>query len=206
MPLETWIGFSIATSILILMPGPSIMLTVAHATQHGTRRAMVTLSGICLACIIHVLVAAAGIGWLMGLAADWFEIFRWAGVAYLVYLGIQQWRAPVEEGEGNGQTPGSRRSLFMQGLLITLANPKVLAFYAAFFPQFVDPALPAAPQFTILGVTYVIIAVGLTGCYGVLAGRVAGLLRGRRNIVIKNRIVAAVLIGAGMLLAGARRG
>jgi homoserine/homoserine lactone efflux protein len=206
MPLDSWIGFSIATTILILMPGPSIMLTVAHATAHGARQAMFTVGGAGLACIIHVLICAAGIGWLMGMAAGWFEVFRWAGVAYLVYLGVQQWRAPVDTAEATGQTRGSRRSLFTQGLLVTLSNPKALAFYAAFFPQFVDPTLPAAPQFTILGITYVTIAVVLTAGYGVLAGRVAGLLRGRRTAVIKNRVVAGVLIGAGVLLAGARRG
>ena len=206
MPFDAWIAFSIATAILILIPGPTIMLTVAHATTHGPSRAMYTVSGAGLACVVHMFICAAGIGWLMGMAAGWFEVLRWFGVAYLVYMGIQQWRAPAEPNGANGGPTGSRQSLFMQGLLITLTNPKGLLFFAAFLPQFVDPALPAAAQFTVLGVTYVTIAVVLTAAWGIFAGRIAGLLKGRRSALVRNRAVAVVLIGAGVLLAGARRG
>ena len=203
MPLETLVAFAMATAILILIPGPSIMLTVAHATQHGARRTMLTVLGAGLACLIHVLIAAAGIGWLMVLAAQWFEVLRWSGVIYLVYVGVQAWRAGAHAGD---EEPPRRsgRSLFAEGFLVTLSNPKGIIFVAAFFPQFLDPSLPPLPQFTILSVTYLVIAGSLTAAYAFVAERAMALLHGDGAARLRCRLTGGVLVGCGLLLAAAR--
>ncbi len=140
MTFETWAAFALATAVLILIPGPSIMLTVAHASLHGAWRTLNTVNGAIAACLVHVAIAATGIGWLMILAAEWFEVLRWFGVAYLVFMGVQSWRAASRAEAEAAPRSRSGRSLFTEGFLVTLSNPKGIIFVAAFFPQFLTPA------------------------------------------------------------------
>ena len=205
MTYETWAAFALATAVLILIPGPSIMLTVAHASLHGAWRTLNTVNGAIAACLVHVVIAATGISWLMVLAAEWFEALRWFGVAYLVFMGIQSWRAVARAEAEATSRPRSGRSLFTEGFLVTLSNPKGIIFVAAFFPQFLTPAAPVLPQFLVLGTTYLTIAYALTAAYGFAAARVSGMFRGPRAARLRGRLTGTVLIGGGLLLAAARR-
>lgn len=205
MAFETWAAFALATTVLILIPGPSIMLTVAHATLHGAWRTLNTVNGAIAACLVHVVIAAAGIGWLMVLAAEWFEVLRWFGVAYLVFMGVQSWRAASRAETDTAPKARSGRALFTEGFLVTLSNPKGIIFVAAFFPQFLDPAAPALTQFAMLGTTYLIIAYVLTAAYGFTAERVSGMFRSPGAARRRGRITGTILIGGGVLLAAARR-
>ena len=144
---------------------------------------------------------------LMVLMAEWFEGLRWAGVAYLVYLGIQQWRARPQPDAAPEVRSG--RSLLIQGVVVTTANPKSMIFLAAFFPQFVDPLAAPGPQFVLLGVTFLAITFGFTALWAVAAGRAGTAFRTRkgahRGIRLRNRITGSLMIGAGLGLALARR-
>ncbi len=210
MDLNLYIAFFVATTIMILLPGPSVMLTVAHSISFGWRRALATVAGATIGIGIQLAVTLVGMTSLMVLMAEWFEGLRWLGVAYLAYLGIQQWRARPEA--ANAAVPGaarettrSGRSLLIQGVVVTTANPKSMFFLAAFFPQFVDPLAAPVPQFALLGVTFLAITFGFTALWAVVAGHAGTAFRTRRGIRWRNRIAGTLMLGAGLGLALARR-
>jgi threonine/homoserine/homoserine lactone efflux protein len=205
MDLDLYLAFLLAITALILIPGPNVTLLVANSLAHGPRRALITLAGTSSAIALQLLVVALGMSSLILLLARWFEWLRWAGVAYLIYLGVQQWRAPplaLHDLEG---APIRWGALFWQGVLVSATNPKTLVFYAAFLPQFVDPATPPGPQLGLLCTTFLLIATVLDGAYAILAGRVRPWLRTRRHARLRNRVTGSFLIAAALGLALARR-
>ncbi|MEM7024711.1 MAG: LysE family translocator [Pseudomonadota bacterium] len=203
MDPQLYLAFVAATTVMILLPGPSVMLTVAHSLSFGAHRALLTVSGAVLAIGVQLMVTLLGMTWLMLVLAEWFEVLRWAGVAYLVYLGVQQWRAPVTDGTDAAEV-ASRKALFTQGFLVTIANPKSLIFLAAFFPQFIDPAAAWVPQMVLLSVTFLTIGFVFTSLWGFAADRTRIWFHGRR-VRIRNRIAGSLMIGAGLGLAMVRR-
>lgn len=210
MVLELYLAFCLATAVLILIPGPAVSLIVANSIAHGGRRALVTVAGTSSAIVLHLTILALGMTSMLLLLAEWFEVLRWLGVAYLVYLGIQHWRAAARLGAaGSAPAPAcsvSGQRLYWQGFLVNATNPKTLVFYAAFFPQFIDPAGPALPQLLLLSVTFLAIATLLDGSYALLGGRLRDLLSNPRRARLRSRLTGSFLIGAGLGLALARRG
>jgi threonine/homoserine/homoserine lactone efflux protein len=206
MDLNLYIAFFVATTIMILLPGPTVMLTVAHSISFGWRRALATVAGATIGVGIQLAITLIGMTSVMVLMAAWFEGLRWLGVAYLAYLGIQQWRArPEAEAEANPAVVRSGRSLLIQGVVVTTANPKSMFFLAAFFPQFIDPLAAPVPQFALLGVTFLAITFGFTALWAVVAGHAGSAFRSRRGILLRNRIAGTLMLGAGLGLALARR-
>jgi threonine/homoserine/homoserine lactone efflux protein len=204
MDPSLYLAFIVATAIMILLPGPSIMLTVSHSMTFGPRRALTTVYGVTFAVSIQLAVALAGMTSFMILLAEWFEWLRWFGVAYLVYLGIERWRAVPTEDESSSATRSSR-SLFAQGFLVTIANPKTLIFLAAFFPQFIDPNVALAQQLPILAPTFLAITFSFTALWAVAVGYARGAFRSRRSTILGNRVAGGLIIGAAAGLAMARR-
>jgi homoserine/homoserine lactone efflux protein len=199
---ELYLAFVLATTIVILLPGPSVMLTISHSLAFGPGRALLTVTGAVLGVAVQLVLTVIGMTSLMLLLADGFEVLRWAGAAYLIWLGIRQWRAPAEP---LGVRPVDGRKLLAQGFLVTIANPKSLVFLAAFFPQFVDASRPLGPQLVILGTSFLAIGFVFTALWAVAAGRTRGWLTSRRRLVLRNRISGSLLIGAGIGLAMVRR-
>ncbi len=204
MDLNLYIAFFVATTIMILLPGPTVMLTVAHSISFGWRRALATVAGATIGIAIQLAITLVGMTSLMVLMATWFEWLRWAGVAYLAYLGIQQWRARPED-EATPEAARSGRSLLIQGVVVTTANPKSMFFLAAFFPQFIDPLAAPVPQFALLGVTFLGITFAFTALWAVVAGHAGNAFRTRHGILLRNRIAGTLMLGAGLGLALARR-
>lgn len=204
MPLDLYLAFVAATVVLILIPGPNVTLLVATSVTYGPRRALVTLAGTSTAIALQLAVVAAGMTSLIPALAEGFGWLRWAGAGYLLYLGIQQWRAAPPALDGVAARPIAPR-LFWQGMLVSATNPKTLLFYAAFLPQFVDPQLAVGPQMLLLCVTFLVIATGLDGGYVLLAGRLRMWLRDSRHARLRNRLTGSLLIATGLGLALARR-
>ena len=206
MSLELYFAFVAATALLIIRPGPVVSLVIANALTHGTRAGLVTVGGAQAAIAIQLVVVALGLTSLVAVMAEWFEWLRWAGAAYLVWLGIQKWRArpllPEERPSGDAR----HGTIFGQGFLVALTNPKSLFFFAAFFPQFIDVGAPAGPQLALLCPTFIVVAAIFDGSYALLAGRARGWLKDRRHVLIGERITGSFLIAAGAWLALARRG
>ncbi len=206
MSLELYFTFVAATAVLIIMPGPVVSLVIANALTHGTRAGLVTVGGAQVAIAIQLVVVALGLTSLVAVMAEWFEWLRWIGAAYLVWLGIQKWRAkpllPEERPSGDAR----HGAIFGQGFVVALTNPKSLFFFAAFFPQFLDVGAPAGPQLAFLCPTFLLVAAIFDSSYAFLAGRARGWLRDRRHVLIGERITGSFLIAAGAWLALARRG
>jgi homoserine/homoserine lactone efflux protein len=205
MPLDLYLAFVLASAVLILIPGPNVTLLVANSIAYGARRALATLAGTSSAIALQLVVTVLGMTSLMLVLATWFEWLRWAGVLYLVYLGVQQWRAPPVALEDVDPRAITTRALFWRGFLVSATNPKTLLFYAAFFPQFVDPASAPLPQLLLMSTTFLGLATVLDGGYAMLAGRLRLLFRGRRRARLRNRLTGSLLIGAGLGLALVRR-
>lgn len=205
MTWELYSAFVLATAVLIILPGPIVSLVIANSLTHGTRTGLLTVGGAQAAVVIQLIVVALGLTSIMAVMAEWFDWLRWVGAAYLIWLGIQKWRAkpllPEERPSGNAR--GS--AVFWQGFLVAMTNPKLLLFLAAFFPQFMDPAAPIGPQLALLCPTFLVVAALFDGSYALVAGRARGWMRNRRHIQIGERVVGSFLIGAGAWLALARR-
>lgn len=197
-------AFVAASVALILIPGPNVALIVANSVAHGTRYGLVTVAGTSSAMVIQLALAVAGMAALLSRAAWLFEVLRWAGVAYLAYLGIRAWRAPPVDLVASRPDEGSVRAVFWRGFLVSLTNPKTLLFYGAFLPQFVDPGADPARQLAVLSATFFVLAFVLDGGWALLAGRLRGLLATRARL--RNRVTGGLLLGAGLGLALARRG
>ena len=205
MDLNLYLAFVAATTLLILIPGPAVSLIVANSLAYGGRSALVTVAGSSTAILMHLAILALGMTSMLLVLSEWFEVLRWAGVAYLIYLGVQHWRAKPAALDAAAVNSVSQRRLYWQGFVVNATNPKTLFFYAAFFPQFVDPALPATQQMLLLCATFLTIATILDGGYALIGGRLRGYLGDLRRARIRNRITGTLIIGAGLGLALARR-
>src|SRR5215470_18927841 len=142
MHSQLYLGFVLATTILILIPGPNVSLIMANSIAHGTRYGLLTVIGTSSAIIVQLALTVLGLSATLGILATWFEWVRWIGVAYLLYIGIRQWRAAPVDLTRTRPQPRSVRVIALRGFLISLTNPKTLLFYGAFFPQFVSPDAP----------------------------------------------------------------
>ncbi len=202
MGINLYLAFVLATSVLMLMPGPNVALIVANSVAFGTRYGLLTVAGTSAAMIVQLMLFALGMTALLGVMAQWFEWIRWIGVAYLVWIGVQQWRAPAIDLTRTQPERRPAREIFLRGVLVSMTNPKTLVFYGAFFPQFVTPGADLAWQIAVLSLTFVGLAVLLDGSWAVLAGRLRGVLA--RQGRLRNRVTGGLLIGAGAGLALAR--
>jgi homoserine/homoserine lactone efflux protein len=198
-----YLAFVLATTVLILIPGPNVSLIVANSIAYGTRFGLLTVAGTSTAMLPQLALTALGMTAVLGALATWFEWLRWLGVAYLIWLGVRQWRAPPVDLTRTRPQPRSTRAIVVRGFLVSLTNPKTLLFYGAFFPQFISLDRPLGPQVALLCATFVVIATLLDGGWALLAGRARGVLAARPRL--RNRLSGGMLIGAGVGLALARK-
>jgi threonine/homoserine/homoserine lactone efflux protein len=202
MSVELYFAFVAASVALALMPGPNVALIVANSVAYGPRYGFITVAGTSSAMVPQLTVVTLGLSAVLSFMAEWFEVLRWAGVAYLVYLGIQAWRTPPLDLSTNPQ-PKSARAIYLRGVLVSLTNPKTLLFFGAFLPQFVDPKSDATSQLALLSLTFLIIAASIDICWALLASKARATLA--KFGTWTNRITGGVLISAGVGLALARK-
>ena len=200
MSLQVYLAFVAACIALALLPGPIVTLLIANGLRHGTRAALTNILGVQAALLIVIGILAVGLTTLMATMGYWFDWVRFAGAAYLVWLGIKLIRSPVEGIEAGAPPPPPRGGFFLQGFVVALSNPKLLVFFGAFIPQFMDMNQDHLSQVLILGVTFMVLA-GLTDAiYALLAGRVRTIFSARRTRLV-SRISGGVMIGGGIWLA-----
>ncbi|MGJ5138124.1 LysE family translocator [Bradyrhizobium oligotrophicum] len=201
MSLQAYLAFVAACIGLALLPGPVVTLLIANGLRHGTRAALINIAGVQTGLAIAIGIVAVGLTSLMATMGYWFEWVRLIGAAYLVWLGIQLIRSPIEGiSAGEAPPPPPRGGFFLQGLLVLLSNPKVMVFFGAFLPQFMDMGRDHVPQVGLLGVTFMVTA-GLTDAiYALLAGRARKLFSARRTRLV-SRISGGFMIGGGVWLA-----
>jgi threonine/homoserine/homoserine lactone efflux protein len=195
-------AFVAAVTVLMLIPGPNVALITATSVQRGARLGLMTVAGTCAAMAAQLALVALGLSEALGAAGRWFAVLRWAGVAYLVWLGVVAWRAPAEDLTA-AAAPARAERIFLRGFLVSLTNPKTLFFYAAFFPQFVTPG-GGARQMWLLAATFLALEAIIDSGWALGAARLRPLLA--RHGRLRARLTGAVLIAAGAGLAAARGG
>jgi len=195
--------FVAATALLIVIPGPNVALIVANSVAHGTRYGLLTVAGTASGVVVQLALTVLGAGAALDFLAASFDFLRWAGVIYLVWLGIAAWRAPpVDLGQVRPQAR-SARAIYLRGLLVCLTNPKTLLFCGAFLPQFVTPGPDTTRQLVLLALAFFVVSTVLDGLWAILAGRLRSLLMARAKL--RNRVTGGLLVGAGLGLALARK-
>ena len=199
MSLQLYIAFVVACITLALLPGPIVTLVIANGLRYGTRAALTNIAGVQAGLAIVIGIVAVGLTSLMATMGYWFDWVRFAGAAYLVWLGIKLIRAPVAGIETEAPPP-PRGGFFLQGFLVALSNPKLLVFFGAFIPQFVDMSKDHLPQVILLGVTFMVTAGATDATYALLAGRVRHFFSARRTRLL-SRVSGSFMIGGGIWLA-----
>jgi homoserine/homoserine lactone efflux protein len=202
MNWELFAAFLLITFVLVITPGPIVTLVIATGASQGTRAALTTVAGTTLGNAMLLAAIACGLSWVLNNAAALFEVLRWIGAAYLIWLGIQAWRSA---GRNGGVPPPRGRVHVWRGFVVALLNPKTIAFFTAFLPQFVDPSLPAGRQLAVMCVVSVVLAV-FTDCgWAVAAGMGRAWFMTAWRAKLLNRLSGAALIGGGIWLSLARR-
>jgi threonine/homoserine/homoserine lactone efflux protein len=200
MSLNLYLAFVAACIALALLPGPVVTLVIANGLRYGTRAALTNIAGVQAGLTIVIGIVAVGLTSLMATMGYWFDWVRFAGAAYLVWLGIKLIRFPVQGVNADAPPPPPRGGFFLQGFVVLLSNPKVLVFFGAFIPQFMDMNRDHFSQVTLLGVTFMVIAGMTDALYAVLAGRARRFFSARRTKAL-SRISGGFMIGGGVWLA-----
>ncbi|HTS94873.1 MAG TPA: LysE family translocator [Stellaceae bacterium] len=200
---ELYLAFILATTILILIPGPNVALIVANSVAYGTRYGLLTVAGTSSAMAVLLGVTMLGMTAMLETLSHWFEWIRWVGVTYLLYLGLSQWRALAVDLTKTKPQERSVHTIYWRGFLVSLSNPKTLLFYGAFFPQFVTVGSDVETQVGVLALTFLVIAIILDGAWALLAGRARRFLAVRGKL--RNRLSGGLLMAAGVGLALAHR-
>lgn len=202
MSLELYIAFMATAVVLILIPGPNVALIVANSVAHGRRHGLLTVADTSSAMFIQLAITAFGMTTLLSVMAGWFEWLRWIGVAYLVYLGVKAWCAPLIDLTMAQPQPHSAQLAYLRGFLVSLSNPKTLLFFGAFLPQFVNPDAKLMGQLVLLSATFLAIAILLDGTWALIVDRFRRVLA--MNGKLRNRLTGGLLVSAGLGLVLAR--
>lgn len=197
MSFETWAAFAAASAILIVIPGPTVLLVVSYALGQGWRTALPMAVGVALGDVTSFAVSMAGLGALLATSATLFASLKAAGAAYLIWLGIKLWRAGANLDVAPRLERAGAAKLFAHAWLVTALNPKGMTFFVAFLPQFMDPMKDWLTQMTIFGATFVTLAFVNAAAYAVLAGRARHLVRNAGAILMLNRGGGGALMAAG---------
>ena len=206
MSFELWIAFTLASAALLAIPGPTVMLVVSYALGRGRSSAWATVPGVTLGDFTAMTVSLLGAGAIIAASATLFTILKLCGAAYLIWLGIQLWRAdPVLAESGQTGTASDKQRMFWNAYFVTALNPKSIAFFIAFVPQFIDPVAPVFAQFAIMEMTFLALAAANVAVWAVLAGQMQAQFRKSSVLQVANRVGAGFLIAAGLLTAAMRR-
>ncbi len=208
MSLQTWLAFFAASWLISLSPGAGAISCMAAGMRYGYARAYWNILGLQLGLLFVLAIVALGLGAIIAASTTLFTAIKWLGAAYLVYLGVQQWRAPaspVSSDDPGDDSHGSPKRLALRGFLVNATNPKSIVFMLAVLPQFIDPHAPQLPQYLIcagtLFFTDLVVMSGYTG----LAAKALKLLREPHHVRWVNRSFGGMFVAAGAVLATFRR-
>jgi len=207
MPLTTWLAFFVASWLISVSPGPGALSCMAAGMRYGYVRGLWNIMGLEIGLLAVLAVVGAGLGAVLAASTLAFAAIKWAGVAYLVWLGIEQWRAPARSvAPDDDRRDGSTiRELVTRGFLVNATNPKGIVFMLAVLPQFIDPAKPPLVQYLVCAATLVFTDLVVMSVYTGLAAKVLRLLRAPAHVRALNRVFGGLFIAAGALLATFRR-
>lgn len=201
MTFDAWKLYVLTVLVLMSTPGPSHLLMLSNSASHGFKRSLATAAGDLTANFLQMLAAGLGLAAVLAAASGAFTIIKWLGVAYLVFLGLRMILRAGRDANGSARFgPASLRTLWLQGFVTSAANPKAVVFFAALFPQFIQPDRPFIAQFAALSITYIVVDGLFLVAYGAGAERISNRFRGKARIWIERAggtfiLAAAVLLG-----------
>ena len=205
MGLDHWLAFVATSAVLLAIPGPTVLLVISYALGHERRVAASTVAGVALGDFTAMTASLLGLGALLATSATLFIVLKWIGAAYLLYLGLKLWRAPVADATGGAAAPAARPGrILVHAYAVTALNPKSLVFFIAFLPQFLDGARPMLPQFVIFEASFLVLATANALTYALLASAARRTIRRPKVQRAVNRTGGTLLIGAGALAAAWR--
>ena len=198
MSPEVWLSFFAACAALCLAPGPTVLMVAGHALESGKKSVLPLMAGVLAGDVVAISCSLAGVGALLATSAMLFNLFKWVGAAWLIWLGIRNWRRPVEP-DRDGAIP--RQSAFGTAFIVTALNPKGIMFFVAFFPMFIDTSRPVLVQMILLGATFLVASAISVGVYGLSSSALRLRLNSVRARRRANRVSGGMLIGAGVVTA-----
>jgi threonine/homoserine/homoserine lactone efflux protein len=201
MTLETWLAFSMAAGIVLIIPGPTILSVISHSVAYGRNALIPLVIGVTLGDLAAMSLSLLGLGAILASSAALFSILKILGAVYLIYLGVRLWRSQPEAEACSTGISASSGSLIRDLFLTTTLNPKSIAFFIAFLPQFVDPATEVPLQLLALGGTFLVLGALNTGLYALFAGQLREKVQNPTACRWLNRCGGTTLMGAGLLTA-----
>jgi threonine/homoserine/homoserine lactone efflux protein len=209
MSIELWLAFVAASAVLLAIPGPTVLLMISYALGHGKRSATATVAGVALGDFTAMTASMLGLGALLATSATLFTVMKWVGAAYLIYLGVKLWRAPVASNEAPSEVVSVARErslrIFLHTYVVTALNPKSIIFFVAFLPQFLNHAQPVAFQMVVFEATFLMLATANAAAYSLMASMARKTIRKPSVQRAVNRTGGSLMIGAGLLAAGWKR-
>ena len=206
MAFEIWLAFIIASSVLILIPGPTVLTVVSYSIAHGKRATLPLTAAVALGDSTALLLSLLGLGALLATSAVWFSIIKWVGGLYLIVMGIKLFISGVAPLKLSATSRAqSNAKLFFNTWLVTALNPKGMVFFVAFLPQFINPAAEIAPQLWILSMTFVFLATLSAALYALFAQNARQLLSSASAQRRFNVVGGSLLVAAGIWALSARR-
>ncbi|WP_300159856.1 LysE family translocator [Solidesulfovibrio sp.] len=202
MTIPLYLAFVAAASLLLVFPGPTVLMVVGYGLAEGRTSVWSLVAGVCLGDAVACAGSLAGLGAILSASAAAFVCVKFVGALYLVWLGIGMLRA---DDVAASPTPCPAGRKFARAFTVTVLNPKTLLFFVAFLPQFVSPSSPALPQLVLLGATFVALGAVNTAVYALLSGSLGGRIRDARFVRRLRRVGGGALIGAGVMTAVAAR-
>jgi len=207
MPLELWLAYVATTTVVLAIPGPTILLVLSYSIAQGRKSTLPLVAGVALGDSVAITLSLIGLGTLLAASALWFTVIKWLGGLYLVYLGFKLLRGAgkamtMHTGQNETSSPCK---LFGNAFIVTALNPKSIVFFIALLPQFISPAHPPVPQLWILGVTFVVLAaIGATS-YALFATSIRRFLASPRAQKAYGLVGGGLLCAAGVWALTARR-
>ena len=199
MPLDLYLAYLLACVLIAIVPGPTVTVIVANSLRHGTRAGLLNVAGTQLGLALMMATLIVGLASVIAAMGWVFDWLRYAGAAYLVWLGWKLLRSPEAIADA-GDAPRPKGGFFLQGFIVMLSNPKALLFFGAFIPQFVDARGNYVAQIVLLGLTAMAVALVSDGAYAVLTGR-AGAMLSKKKARLASRVSGSFLIAGGIWLA-----
>ena len=203
---KVWISFLITVTILVTTPGPSILLATANSMKYGINKTLGTILGDLSANLCQILLASFGLASIVISSGELFQLIKWCGVIYLIYMGIMKITSKptllINKEETNER---EFSKLYVEGFLMSVANPKAIVFFAALFPIFIDDSLPFLPQVVILSITFLILDGISLLIYTLFASRLKTYLENHEKIYLQNKVVGILLILSGIMLSMVNR-
>jgi threonine/homoserine/homoserine lactone efflux protein len=206
MDIKIWSAFVLTATVVLIIPGPTIILVISQAIAHGRKSALPLTVGVTLGDFTAMTLSLMGLGALLSSSAVLFSVLKWIGAIYLILTGIRLWLSKPKEREIRfSVTNNKKRSLFGSAFIVTALNPKSIAFFIAFLPQFVNKNGAVFPQLLILGSTFLFLASINAALYALFAGQLRDTIQNTRACLWLDRLGGSALIGTGILTATLRR-